>query len=93
MKKYKLFDEFCGKELYGEDLADAILHAGALPRQKRVVVPGTLEEVPPLVISSILGYEDTSQSTRGAHKFERVVVETNEGTRIGIDAYQAGELL
>lgn len=93
MNKYRLFDEFCNKEIYGKDLADAILHAGKLSRpgktQDNVYYPGETVE-----IAKVIGYEDTKNATRGNKKYLRVVVELFEvgEPRIGIDVEEYGEI-
>jgi hypothetical protein len=90
MKKFSLFGEHCKKNIYGEDLIDAILHAGPLPtkgyfdKTGQVYCPGEK-----LNIAKIIGVEDTSNNIkRGSKKFERVIIENTEGVRVAIDAHE-----
>ena len=88
MKKYQLFSEFNDKEIYGDSLSDAILHArlrrcDTWDRDNQCVIRGES-----IIIAAVVGTEDTTSSTRGDYKFERVVVELRGGERISIDARQ-----
>jgi len=93
MKKYQLFDEFNKGTLFGETLADAIMHgtiktAGMYNRESQKVT-GSSE----IKIKNILGYIDTSQSRRGLTKYESVLIETEDGQRMAIDAWYVGEII
>jgi len=70
MKKYQLFSEYCCKDVYGTDLADALTHAGLIAQpghcQDGIYYPGSAIE-----IAKIIGYEDTTNSTRGNKTFYR----------------------
>ena len=92
MKKFKLFSEFKEKTIYGTTLADAVQHAtirtaGSYDRELQKVVD---QEI--IYIDKILGYDDTSQSTRGGKEYETVIVQTVDGKRLSIDAYFAGDI-
>jgi len=88
MKKYTLFSEFNFKKIYGEDLSDAVLHCGTLNLQSRfdgkAIVNGKQ-----LIIKKVLCYENVEGIKRGYDRFERVVVELDDGKRIAIDACPA----
>lgn len=91
MKKYELFREWERKEIYGENLSDAIMHAGSLSR------PGRYEDKKffpgeKMKVERVLGLEDTSTGTRGNKVFMRAVVEFDDGTRESIDAVECGAL-
>ncbi len=88
MKKYKCFDEFCGKEIYGTNLADALMHTGKLPRPDRVAHSGGHNSripQPPIEVISVLGYEDTSHSRRGDRIYSRAIIEDASGIRHAVD--------
>ena len=93
MRKYQLFSEFNETTIYGKTLADAVMHAtiktlGKYDQESQKVVGSVKIE-----IEKVLGYDDTSKSTRGNNKFESVIVETKDGKRLSIDAQYIGEIV
>ena len=90
MRKYELFQEWGGQEIYGENLADALLHATL--RKADIVIDGRVLRGEEVEVASILGEEDVSSSTRGVHRFYRIVVETSRGERVAIDGMKRGTL-
>ena len=95
MKKYTCFNEFCGHEMYGVDLADALMHVGKLPRPGK---PGNsgghngLIPQPPVVVATVLGYEDVSNSRRGDRDFVRAIIEDADGIRHSVDVMEGAAL-
>ena len=85
MKKYKLYDEFCGMEIYGKDLADAIIRAGELLRPSIFDGSQAIKQ-PPEYVVAVVGYEDVSSSRRGNDIFERALVEVADGRILQVDA-------
>ena len=91
MRKYELFREWGGQEIYGENLGNALLHATL--RKADIVIDGRVIRGEEVEIASILGEEDVSSSKRGEYRFTRMVVETSRGERVAIDGINRGELL
>lgn len=91
MKKYQLFDEHCNREIFGENLGDAIMHTTPLPTKGsfdgQKYTPG-----PAMHIANIIGKEDTTASTRGNYIYERAIVATADGKYIAVDAREIAEI-
>lgn len=91
--KYQLFGEFCNKVIYGSSLKDALEHAGEIMRPGHYdcdfqkMIPGEV-----LGELSVIGVETTENSTRGIHRFERVIIQTSTGQRLSVDAINRGEI-
>lgn len=90
MKKYTLFSEFLDKEIYGNDLADAIMHAGPLSSpfkwKDNKHIPGDI-----INVKKVLCHEKVDNSSRGDDAFERIIVEIDNKIRISIDGRPAAE--
>lgn len=85
MRKYQLFNEHNGKEIYGADLADAILNSRIRKADHWDAAVKKNIRGPEIMVAAIIGVEDTGRSSRGSDEFERVIVETETGERISID--------
>lgn len=104
MNKYELFSEHKNKELYGDSAADALLKAKKIPRADKYIPPEksgkfygdkpicAYESRDDLIINAIIGEEDTSMSTRGDKKYQRLIVDTNEGI-VPIDIYSTDTII
>ena len=93
MKKYQLFSEFSNATIYGETLADAVMHTTIkTPRKYDRDLQTNIEGIE-ITIEKVLGYDDTSKSTRGNNKYESVIIETKDGKRLSIDAQYIGEII
>ena len=90
MKKFKMYNEWRGVELYGQDLADAIIRRKKFQRPdvvhgcKAGIVTRTDGEW--VEVEKIIGYEDTSQKTRGSCKYITVVAELVDKNIVSFDA-------
>ena len=93
MKTYQLFGEYCNAMMWGENPADAVRHLGELPtdghydRAEGKYIPG-----PTLRVALVLGEQDVSNSTRLNAPFRRIIIETEDGERRGLDFVEKGEL-
>lgn len=93
MKKYQLFSEFSSATVYGETLADAIMHTTIkTPRKYDRDLQTNIEGIE-VEIEKVIGYDDTSKATRGNHKYESVIIETKDGKRMAIDAQYISEII
>lgn len=91
MKKFTLYDEYANVDIYGADFAEAV-HRHKEFRRAPKIIDGRPVPVPPLVVKRTVGYEDTTNTTRGNDRFIRVVVETADGKFVAIDGRQTGDI-
>lgn len=84
MKKYTLYDEFMRADIYGADFAEAVYRQKEF-RRPTEVIGGERVPQPPVIVKRTIGYEDTSDTTRGNERFIRVIVETVDGKIRSID--------
>jgi len=89
MNRYRLFNEFCEHEIYGDTLGDALLHCGPITVLTEVR-NGVVYRAPKMVVTEILGTIPTPGSTRGSSTFESVLVHTSVGVRVRVDAVLIG---
>lgn len=93
MKKYQLYNEFNGIEIYGEDPIDAVNRRKSFPRPKhqegekvygeRMIA--NMVESPALIIKQALEIEDTTGSKRGSDEYITVIAECENGQIVAID--------
>lgn len=99
MKKFKLFAEYRNLELYGDTAQEALSSIALLPRADKYIPPelsGKMygykqicgyEPQDDILISKIMGIEDTSTTRRGDKEIIRLIAETSEGI-IAIDVME-----
>ncbi len=79
MTRYTLFSEYGDRDIWGENLADAIMrNSGHIYPQMRIDTDRGTKFVPnldhPLIIDKIEGMRDTSHSRRGNWEYESCLV-------------------
>ena len=95
MKKFKLYSEWRGVEIYGDNLGDAII------RHQNFQKPDRFAEVTGIKGSKVthgngawikvkrmIGIENTMNSTRGNDKFIRVIFELDDRSVVSFDAVE-----
>jgi len=86
LKTYKLFNEWRGIKLYGETLTDALIRAKKLQRPDKFFDGHRIEDGGVIEIVGVKQTVDTSQSTRGGHPYEAVIIETSDGQYLEVCA-------
>jgi len=90
MKKFKMYNEWRGVEVYGNSLADAIMRRKRFQRPD--IVKGCKEGIVTrtdgewVEVAKVIGTENTDNSNRGGERYERVVCELVNGDIVGFDA-------
>jgi len=89
MKKFKMYNEWRGVEVYGNSLADAIMRRKRFQRPD--IVKGCKEGIVTrtdgewVEVAKVIGTENTDNSNRGGERYERVVCELVNGDIVGFD--------